>query len=100
MRHKAVIFKESDNVATAIADLATGDNIQLKIGDSHFTVKIVEPIPFGHKFSVTSIESDSPVIKYGEVIGLATMKISPGSYVHVHNVVSARGRGDLSGGKI
>ncbi len=35
------------------------------------------------------------VRKYGEVIGLANAPISPGDHVHVHNVESQRGRGDL-----
>jgi altronate dehydratase small subunit len=35
------------------------------------------------------------VRKYGEDIGLATVKINPGDHVHTHNIESQRGRGDL-----
>ncbi len=35
------------------------------------------------------------VIKYGEIIGRATCDIDVGDHVHVHNVESQRGRGDL-----
>ena len=33
--------------------------------------------------------------KYGEVIGEALEDLAPGDYVHVHNLASTRGRGDL-----
>jgi len=33
-------------------------------------------------------------VKYGEPIGIATRDIRSGQHVHVHNLESARGRGD------
>ena len=42
-----------------------------------------------------AIAAGEPVLKYGEVIGLASQDIAPGQWVHVHNVESARARGDL-----
>jgi len=95
---KAVILSPQDNVATALADLQAGDNLELKTGEKDLAIKLTKPVPFGHKFSLTNIASGSPIIKYGEVMGAATADIQPGDYVHVHNVVSARGRGDLAGG--
>jgi len=94
---QAVIFNCGDNVATSLANLKTGDTIKLDIGGETRFIKLTNDIPFGHKFSLSQIAISSPVIKYGEVIGLATADIEPGDYVHVHNVASKRGRGDLSG---
>ena len=34
-------------------------------------------------------------MKYGEEIGVASREISAGNHVHVHNLDSMRGRGDL-----
>ena len=34
------------------------------------------------------------VLKYGQLVGKASKAIKPGEHVHVHNVESARGRGD------
>ena len=34
------------------------------------------------------------IVKYGQVIGHASKAIAVGEHVHVHNVESARGRGD------
>lgn len=98
LRRKAVIFDSTDNVATALADLKAGDTLTLKAGEKTLVTKLTAAVPFGHKFSLANIESGSPIIKYGETIGIAMAHIRPGDYVHVHNVASARGRGDLAGG--
>ena len=95
---KAVVLNVKDNVATALTDLEAGTHLELEVGDKRLTVKLRVAVPFGHKFSLAQIEPGGPVIKYGEVIGTATSAIQPGDYVHVQNVVSTRGRGDLAGG--
>lgn len=48
-----------------------------------------QAVPFGHKLAVTDIKKGDKILKYGEVIGLATQNISKGDYVHTHNVESA-----------
>jgi altronate dehydratase small subunit len=58
-------------------------------------VKLNQAIPFGHKFAIKKITKGEKVIKYGEMIGRATQSIEEGDHVHVHNVESMRGRGDL-----
>ena len=98
LKEKAVVLSAKDNVATALADLEAGTSLELEVGDKPLTVKLTAEVPFGHKFSLARIEPGAPVIKYGEVIGTATSAIAPGDYVHVHNVASTRGRGDLAGG--
>ena len=95
MKRKAIILNDKDNVATALTKLAAGDVIQMEMNDHTLSVTLLDTIPFGHKFSLTQIKSNSPVTKYGEKIGEATADIQPGQHVHVHNVVSTRGRGDI-----
>jgi altronate dehydratase small subunit len=92
---KAVIISPKDNVATAVANLPKGEEVELEVGQKIFTVKLKAPISLGHKFSLSQIDNGSPIIKYGEVIGTATKSIAPGEHVHIHNVASTRGRGDL-----
>jgi len=99
LKQKAVILNTKDNVATALAELKAGDTLELEVGEETKEVRLTTDIPFGHKFSLSKIEPDSPVIKYGEIIGVSTATIKPGDYVHIHNVVSRRGRGDLEGGE-
>ena len=93
-----------DNVATALVDLVPGSVVERPAKDSSEAgaahdsepIEVQSAIPFGHKLALTTISRGEPVIKYGEVIGLATADIAPGEHVHVHNVESQRGRGDLA----
>jgi len=92
------VLSAKDNVATALDSLRAGECLELAVNGVKRAVTLRADIPFGHKFSLAEIRPDSPVIKYGEVIGLATAPIETGDYVHVHNIASARARGDLKGG--
>lgn len=92
----AVVAHESDNVATTVKDLKKGEKVLMDIqGKGEDRVELQEDIPFGHKFAIEDIKENEEIIKYGEIIGHATEDILAGAYVHVHNVVSERGRGDL-----
>jgi altronate hydrolase len=42
-------------------------------------------IPAGHKVAICGIKSGRPIIKYGQIIGLASKNILPGDHVHTHN---------------
>jgi len=88
----AVVISAVDNVATALEALDAGRT--LRIGEIELTV--AEPIPRGHKVALRAIRAGDRVVKYGSPIGLASADIAPGAHVHVHNVASTRGRGDLS----
>jgi arabinonate dehydratase len=45
-----------------------------------------ERIPRGHKMAIEPIGEDAPVRKFGQIIGFAARAISPGDWVHEHNV--------------
>jgi altronate dehydratase len=59
-------------------------------------VTVCRRIPRGHKVALRAIRAGEPVVKYGHPIGAASVDIAPGDHVHIHNVSSGRGRGDLS----
>ncbi len=86
-----IVISDRDNVATALEPLAPGRRVATAAGE----VDVVEPIPAGHKMALADIMAGDPVIKYGSTIGHATTAIGRGAHVHVHNVSSDRGRGDL-----
>jgi altronate dehydratase small subunit len=91
----AVMLSETDNVATALRDLAAGAEVRVGVGERIFSIWARHGIAFGHKLAVTDIGRGAMVRKYGEVIGRATQDIAIGAHAHVHNVESLRGRGDL-----
>ena len=92
--NQAVVIHETDNVATSVTALEKDSLVTLN-GDTGISVKVIQDIPFGHKFALQNITLGDHIIKYGEVIGRATQNIEKGEHVHVHNVESLRGRGDL-----
>lgn len=96
MERKAVVLNSKDNVATALTDLQAGEVVEMEVDKGAISVTLVDSIPFGHKFSLTNIKLDLPIMKYGEIIGKATADIKPGQHVHVHNVAGTRGRGDIA----
>ena len=85
-----------DNVATLFSNgIEVGDEVIIrdKAGSAE-TITSLSAIPYGHKMAVCDIENGSPIIKYGEKIGIATADIKRGEHVHVQNLDSDRARGD------
>jgi len=87
---RAVIINPKDNTATALNNIDAGDTVSLtsKSGQAG-EIKARQTVPFGHKLALVVIGKGEEVLKYGEVIGLATHPINEGDYVHVHNIESA-----------
>ncbi|GIW93261.1 MAG: dehydratase [Pirellulaceae bacterium] len=72
-----------DNVAVAARRLAAGETLTTDRG----MLRVVEPVPMGHKVALVDLACDSPVVKYGQTIGFAAQPIRAGQWVHCHNVV-------------
>lgn len=92
---KIVVLSDADNVATSLADLDVDARVEVTIGGEATFIVVRDVIPFGHKFAIRPLAAGADVLKYGEVIGRASEAIEPGQWVHVHNVESARARGDI-----
>lgn len=93
----ALKVNDLDTVATIFAnDLTAGTEVELrdKKGRSE-RLALLSDIPYGHKIAISNLAPGDPVTKYGESIGAATHTIRKGEHVHVHNMDSMRGRGDL-----
>ena len=85
-----------DNVATALADIHSGEKVEIQASDGSSTfLTAKDPIPFGHKIALEDIQENAEVIKYGSPIGEASKKIQAGEYVHTQNLISARGKGNV-----
>ena len=91
----AVVIHAQDNVAVALVDIPVNSLVKVRLDDEARKVMVKQNIPQGHKFALTRIKKNQPVIKYGEIIGVTVSIIEEGEHVHVHNVDSQRGRGDL-----
>lgn len=86
-----------DNVATVFANgTQAGDTVIVrdkKGGEENIVAR--DGIPYGHKIALRDIKKGEPIVKYGEKLGIASADIARGMHVHVQNLDSARGRGDL-----
>ncbi|MDO3380716.1 UxaA family hydrolase [Gilvimarinus algae] len=80
---KLIHLHQQDNVAIAVADIASGE--QLTVDGRVF--EVVEPIGEMHKVAVDVIRQGEAVIKYGQFIGYAAADIAPGAHVHTHNCI-------------
>ncbi|HUX41349.1 MAG TPA: galactarate dehydratase [Rectinemataceae bacterium] len=70
----------SDNVAVVgnSGGLPAGTRARLDGGES---LDFLEKVPEGHKVALCDIEEGSPILRYGETIGLARSRIVRGSWV-------------------
>ncbi len=93
---KVIVLHADDNVATCLADLKRGEVAEWTHRGECLETKLGDDVPFGHKFAIAEIPTGAQVRKYGEVIGIASKSIAAGAHVHVHNVDSARARGDIT----
>ncbi len=93
----ALKVHDSDTVATLFADgVHAGDVVEVRDRRGNaLKVAVLDDIPYGHKLALEDMSCGQPIIKYGEELGRASRDIRRGEHVHVHNLESMRGRGDL-----
>lgn len=89
------VINEIDNVATVIgADIAPAVDVDL-VGARSGSVRVTQGIPYGHKVALMNLPAEGKVTKYGATIGCLVAAVCAGEHVHVHNMQSLRGRGDI-----
>ena len=88
----ALRLTKEDNVATVLRAVTAGEKLGIRRGGDVTTIAARSDIPICHKIALEAIAPGQPVIKYGEVIGIATDAIAPGRHVHIHNMRSNRAR--------
>jgi altronate hydrolase len=75
---RTIRLSAEDNVVVAV------DAIAANMAVAGTTAR--ERVPRGHKMAIAAIAPNSPVRKYGQVIGFVSRAIAPGEWVHEHNV--------------
>jgi (2R)-sulfolactate sulfo-lyase subunit alpha len=90
--HKFLIHKRGDHVGVAVADIQRGERVQGVFMDDDSTIEIDanDAVPLGHKIAIADLVGDTSVIEYGIPIGTAVEGFTAGTYVHTHNLKSAR----------
>ena len=76
---KVLRIHPDDDVAIALADLVSGDDLGGGVAAS-------QPVPAGHKVAVKAVARGQPITKFAQTIGVALADIAPGAHVHTHNL--------------
>jgi len=87
----AIILNSIDNVCTSVKQLKKSTEIYIKCENEMVSLFIQENIKLCHKISLKQIKKGENIVKYGEIIGVATSQINKGVQVHTHNIISLRG---------
>lgn len=96
MAKVAMIIDKKDHVATCISAIKRGETVELmRNGKKSRKIKAKQNIPYAHKICVKAMKKGDHCLKYGLAIGSASKNVQVGDYIHVHNIDSNRGRGDL-----
>ena len=72
----------SDNIAIARVALSPGQQLRVE----GRTITVEDPVPAGHKVALADIPAGETIVRYGQVMGRARLRIEPGRHVHTHNV--------------
>lgn len=84
---KGIRFNPKDNVGVVIQDVSVGEEVDF---DNGLIVTALDSIAAPHKLALVEIKAEEYVIKYGEVMGYATVDIPAGRHVHDHNCDSEK----------
>ncbi len=78
----AIHLSSRDNIAVARVPLAAGQ--QVRVNGCEITLR--SAVPMGHKLAIHGIDAGGNILRYGQIMGTARVRIEPGDHVHVHNV--------------
>jgi altronate dehydratase small subunit len=88
----ALVVHPDDDVGVALRDVAADETVDVRMCGAITRMSMVQAITLGHKFALHALAAGTPIRKYGETIGVATVDIAQGEHVHVHNLASRRAR--------
>lgn len=74
-----IVIDPSDTVAIALEPLAQGDALP-------DTGRVKGRVPAGHKVALRAVKSGEQILRYGQIIGIASADIQVGEHVHSHNL--------------
>ncbi|WP_349294812.1 altronate dehydratase family protein (plasmid) [Thioclava sp. 'Guangxiensis'] len=72
-----IILDPQDTVAVALRDIRAGETVE--------GIVAADPIPRGHKIARHDLRRGDAVVKYGQVMAVASADITAGAHVHSHN---------------
>lgn len=93
---KIWVVHPDDNVGTVVGGDIQGSGSVPMAGSGRGFVDVRDPVPYGHKVALRALAAGEEIIKYGVPVGRLSAAVGLGHHVHVQNLESQRGRGDLA----
>ena len=91
MTKKAMLLHPDDNSAVAVEDISKDESVEIVCkGATTKTVNALADVPFGFKISTRDIQEGQNILKYGQVIGMASCNVSEGDRLHIENIKGLR----------
>lgn len=87
VKPNALLIDPSDNVVTLLRAVQAGESVAWA---ANRAVVISRELLAGHKVAIDPIAPGAAIRKYGYPIGTAGNQISPGEWVHTHNLEAVR----------
>jgi altronate hydrolase len=85
--HIAIRLDRRDPLAIAKGDILPGEVISADLPGLPFNaLAIGQKIPAGHKFALRSLAAGQEILRYGCRIGVASVPIAAGDWIHTHNL--------------
>lgn len=88
MEINALLMHEKDNVVTCVKEVQAGTKVVYWKKGEMCSIQAEETIPYCHKIALETLEKESDVLKYGELIGRANQRIEKGHLVCHENIYS------------
>ena len=82
LRKQVLKIDPKDNIAVALADLSSGDEVVV----AQKTYALVSNIPVKHKFALQDFAAGDPVIMYGVMVGKTIRPLRTGERISTENV--------------
>jgi len=76
----AIRLNPADNIVIALRDLGSGSTVP------DVAAPLAAPVSRGHKIAARAVAQGENVIRYGQIIGVATRPIAAGEHIHTHNL--------------
>lgn len=87
MKPNALLINGMDNVVTVTQKLDAGSDV-IFLEDGKVVSVQTSGVPAYHKIARRDIKAGEDVVKYGQIMAVATCDIRAGEHVHTHNVMS------------
>jgi altronate hydrolase len=83
VKPNVIIINAKDTVAVSLEDIPAGGQVLLPDGSGF---RAITDVPYSHKIALRDMAEGETVLKYGESVGITSVPIRKGEWIHTHNL--------------